>query len=74
MTALFGKFGLLRKGKRFITSTAAGEKWVWGHLRFTEVLLPRRKIGLVHWIGSHLIREPLGTIDLKKGAAGAVVE
>jgi hypothetical protein len=28
--------------------------------------------GLVHWIGSHLIRETLGTSSLKEGAAGVV--
>jgi hypothetical protein len=34
----------------------------------------QREIGLEHSIVSHLIREPLGTSDLKEGAAEAVGE
>jgi hypothetical protein len=39
--------------------------------RLSEDLPSQREIGLEHWIGSQLIREPPGTSGLKEGAAVA---
>jgi hypothetical protein len=53
---------LSEKEKDFISSLIAGEEWASGH---RQVLSQKR-----NWIGSHLIREPLGTRGLKEGAVG----
>jgi hypothetical protein len=59
----------LQNGKDFITSLTAVEGWAWGY-RWN--FCAQREIVLEYWIGSHLIREPLGMSGLKEGAAGAV--
>jgi hypothetical protein len=72
--APFGKFVHLQKGRRLHRQLKRCWGGGLGALATFENFAPTEKTGLVHWNGSHFMKEPLRTSGLKEGAAGAVGE